>query len=103
MGPKNPKTLLDSQFWWTGVHGDLFKYMKSCDAFQRTSPVPTYRTDIYRPFTRLFDVFSIYFAGPYPTTTDGTGYILFFVERLKSWRNAKSKDATDSQGIKVFR
>lgn len=61
------------------------------------APVPQHRTNIYGRLTQLFDVLPIDLVGPYPTTKDSTGFIIIFVEHLKSWpipKNTKDDSAS---------
>ena len=49
------------------------------------APLPTYRSALRTPLTILFDLFSIDFAGPLPTSRAGNKYMLVCVEHLTGW------------------
>jgi len=79
------KTLdrLLTQFWWPGIGADVSRYVRSCDACQRTTPkgrvgkAPLQKMPIIRePFQRV----GIDLVGPLTTSSSGNRYILCIVD-----------------------
>lgn len=86
---------VSTRFWWPNMYHELHEYVRSCESCQKCTPLPKYKTSLRTPISSLFDVFSIDFAGPLPTTEKGNCYVLIAVEHLTGWHIARpTKDAT---------
>ena len=82
---KATKKLIMERFWSPNVYHEVSKYVSSCENCQGMAPVPSYNTSLKTPSTTLFDVFSIDFAGPLPTSRSRNKYMLVCVEHLTGW------------------
>ena len=82
---KSTAKLVMKRFWWPDVYKEIGRYVKSCEDCQRMGSLPAYRSALKTPLTTLFDVFSIDFAGPLPTSRTGNKYMLVCVEHLTGW------------------
>ena len=56
--------------------------MKSCDGCQMARPISKYKTILVRPISSLFGIFSIAFAGLFPTISSENRFVLVAVEHL---------------------
>lgn len=62
-----PGQLISERFWWPSMQRDVTEYIFTCNSCQRMRPATKYVTTLCRPLTSLFDAFSVYIAGPFPT------------------------------------
>jgi len=91
------------RYWWPNVVSDVYKFVRSCDACQRMSRLPSYKTTLKRPITNLFEVYSIDFAGPIRLSADGKErHILVCVEHMSNWPIAKITESTTSKAVIDF-
>lgn len=106
LGHWNPKTTLGfiaERYWWPKVATDVYSFVRSCDPCQRMKGIPTYHTKLTRPITNLFEVFSIDFAGPIPSSLDGRDrYILICVEHLTNWPIARITENATAEVVARF-
>lgn len=77
--------MIADRFWWPGVNKDVARYVKTCDVCQRTKNEKKYFSDLFVPQSRLLDVFSIDFAGPFQQTIRMHWFLLVCVEHLTGW------------------
>lgn len=83
--------LISDRFWWPSMPRDTTNYVSTCDECQRMKSVPKYITTLHLPITALFDVFSMDFAGPFPTSGQSAPrYLLVCVEHLTNWPIVKA-------------
>ena len=78
--------LLQLGFYWLTLFKDAYIYIKACDACQRTRNIFR-RNEI--PLNNileveLFDVWDIYFMGPFPSSFSNQ-YILVAVDYISKW------------------
>ena len=67
------------------MYKEIQDYVKTCEDCQKMTSIPKYYSGLRAPLTSLFDVFSINFAGPLPTTPRGNKHLLVCVEHLTGW------------------
>ena len=79
------RTMLTDRFWWPSMYKEVHDYVKTCEDCQKMTRIPRYYSGLRTPMTSLFDVFSIDFAGPLPTTPRGNKHLLICVEHLTGW------------------
>lgn len=78
-------TLVIERFWWPSFQKDAARYVKTCDACQRVRGIATFWMTLSIPQSWLFEVFSIDFSGPFPTTVNGNRFIIVCLEHLTDW------------------
>ena len=96
------RQFMSDRYWWPRMHRDIHDYVRSCHDCQIFTPLPNYPASLKLPLTTLFDVFSIDFAGPYPTTSSGHRYILVAVEHLTGWPIAMTYPNCTSAVVLAF-
>lgn len=89
---------VQERIWWPRMQADVSHYVKTCDTCQRMKNVQRYVTNRFTPHSELFDVFSIDFAGPLPTTDSGNRFLLVCVKHLTGWPIVR---ATDNSTVSV--
>lgn len=95
-------TLVADRFCWPGVRGDVATYARTCDTCQRSRNPKPYKTVIRILQSSLFDVFSTYFAGPLPVTSQGSKYLLICVEHLTGWPIVKATSRATADVVRKF-
>lgn len=72
------------RFWWPQAGKDVHAYVQSCRGCQIAAPVQEYKTNLMKPTSRLFDVFSIDFTSSLSNTTSENRFMMLAVEHLTS-------------------
>lgn len=72
-------------YWWPKVCQDVFRYMKKYDTCPRMKKLLAYHTDLMRPNTSMFEVFSLVLSGPLSEKKMCHKHLLVCVEHLTGW------------------
>lgn len=100
---KTTLSFLTGRYWGPRMANYTEKFVRSCDACQRVKGLPKYKTNLFRPVTGLFEVFSIDFAGPITITLTGESpHILICVERWTGWPIARGTRSATSDEVTRF-
>lgn len=79
------RRMVIGRYWWPKVGQDVFRCVRTCDYCQRMKKMSACHTNMTRPITILFEVFSIDFAEPFPETKMDHEHLLVCVEHLMVW------------------
>nr|GEW21178.1 hypothetical protein [Tanacetum cinerariifolium] len=97
------KKVFDSGFYWPTIYRDAQDLVKTCDVCQRQGKIskryemPQISIQVYE----IFDVWSIDFMGPFPSSR-GNKYILVAVDYLSKWVEAKALPTNDARVVCKF-
>ncbi|GJX88064.1 reverse transcriptase domain-containing protein [Tanacetum coccineum] len=99
------RKVFDAEFLWgTTIYQDAHSMIKSCDACQRQGKI-SHRDEMpqkcYSQVCEIFDVWSIDFMGPFPSSR-GNEYILVAVDYLSKWVEAKALPTNDARVVVKF-
>lgn len=61
------------------------EFVRTCDEFQKSAPLETYKTTTRQPIHGLLNTFSMDSADLLPETESGKKLFLMGVEHLRSW------------------
>lgn len=67
-------------FWLPKMVTGIYKFMTSCKGCQKAKPIKKYNTTLQIPTSSLFEVYFIFFAGPFSATKHGSSFILIAIE-----------------------
>ena len=103
MGIQRTLDRILSQFYWPGIHGDVIRYCRSCDACQRTTPKgKIYKATLEQmplidtPFKRV----AVDLIGPItPRSKQGNKYILTLVVYATRYPEAKALPNIDTETV----
>ncbi|GJS92186.1 reverse transcriptase domain-containing protein [Tanacetum coccineum] len=97
------KKVFDSGFYWPTIYKDAHELVKNCDSYQRQRKI-SQRDEMPQnsiQVCEIFDVWSIYFMGPFPSSK-GNKYILVAVDYLSKWVEAKALPTNDARVVVKF-
>ncbi len=95
---------ISDRFWRPSMAKEVYAYVKSFKGCQFSQVIPSYRTTLGVRIRGLFDVLSMDFAGPLPTTKKGAKFLLVAVEHLTGWPVASPmKDSTAKSVIQFLK
>ena len=85
-GQRTTTKLLQSGFYWPSLFKDAYSFTKSCDRCQRTYNIEKRNKMPLNTIldVELFDIWGIYFMGPFPYSY-GYKYILLAVDYVSKW------------------
>jgi hypothetical protein len=95
--------VLESGFYWPSIFKDAYHFCKSCEKCQKTGNI-THKNQM--PLTNIlvseiFDVWSIDFMGPFPSSF-GNLYILLAIDYVSKWIEAKATRTNDAKVVLDF-
>ncbi|GKF48150.1 reverse transcriptase domain-containing protein [Tanacetum coccineum] len=96
--------LFDSGFYWPTIYRDAHDLVTRCDTCQRQGKF-SQRDEMTKnsiQVCEIFDVWGIYFMGPFPSSR-GKKYILVAVDYLSKWVKAKALPTNKSQVVKILK
>nr|GFA25152.1 DNA-directed DNA polymerase [Tanacetum cinerariifolium] len=94
------KKVFDAGFFWPTIYKDAYDLVKSCDSCQRQGKI-SQNDEMPQNVIQvceIFDVWGIYFMGPFPSSR-GNMYILVAVEYLLKWVEAKALPTNDARVV----
>nr|GFA13582.1 reverse transcriptase domain-containing protein [Tanacetum cinerariifolium] len=97
------KKVFDSVFYWPSIYKDAFELVKHCDSCQRQGKI-SQKDEMPQNFIQIceiFDVWGIDFMGPF-SSSKGNKYILFVVDYLSKWVEAKALPTNDARVVVKF-
>jgi hypothetical protein len=97
---KTQAKILQAGFFWPTLFRDVYCYVKSCDACQKTGKI-TKRNEMPQQGIQeveLFDVWGIDFIGPLPSSR-GYTYILVAVDYVSKWVEAVPTVNADAKAV----
>nr|GEZ93081.1 reverse transcriptase domain-containing protein [Tanacetum cinerariifolium] len=97
------KKVFDSGFYWPSIYKDAFELVKRCDSSQRQGKV-SQKDEMPQNFIQIceiFDVWGIDFMGPF-LSSKGNKYILYAVDYLSKWVEAKALPTNDARVVVKF-
>jgi hypothetical protein len=102
---KTQAKILQVGFYWPSMFNDVFNFVKSCDACQRTGKMSRRhempQTGILE--VELFDVWGIDYIGPLPSS-NGFKHILVVVEYVSKWVEAVPTANANAKSVcKLFK
>ncbi len=89
-GIRGMRRLLNSRFVWPGIHGDIVKFVKSCDVCLRTNQAGNKKALMVERsiLTVPFESVAIDLVGPLPKGKRGAKYMLTYVCMASRWPEA---------------
>ncbi|KAK8704741.1 hypothetical protein V6N13_048355 [Hibiscus sabdariffa] len=102
-GARNAAKVLQSGFYWPTLFKDAHNYYKACDRCQRTGNISRRNEMPLQCIleVELFDVWGIYFMGPF-LSSHGDLYILLAVDYVSKWVEAIATPRNDAQTVMKF-
>ena len=102
-GDKTTHKILQQGFYWPTMFKDFFEWVKICDQCQRMGNISRRHKMPLQGIlvVQLFDVWGIYFMGPFPSSL-GNMYILLAVDYVSKWVEATSCPKNDANKVVGF-
>nr|GEY71017.1 hypothetical protein [Tanacetum cinerariifolium] len=97
------KKVFDSGFYWPTINKDAFELVKNCDSCRRQGKI-SQKDEMPQnaiQVCEIFDVWGIDFMGPFPNSK-GNKYILFAVDYLSKWVEAKALPTNNARVVVKF-
>ncbi|GKA34742.1 reverse transcriptase domain-containing protein [Tanacetum coccineum] len=94
------RKVFDASFFWPTIYRDAHTMIKSCDTCQRQGKI-SQKDEMPQnaiQVCEIFDVWGIDFMGPFPSS-HGNKYILFAVDYLSKWVEAKALPTNDARVV----
>ena len=102
-GDKTTHKILQAGFYWSTIFKDCFEWVKLCDQCQRMGNISKKHEIPLQGIlvVQLFDVWGIYFMGPFPSSF-GNLYILLAVDYVSKWVEATTCPRNDANTVVGF-
>ncbi len=99
VGVRGMRKLLSSRFVWPGVHGDIVKFVKSCDTCLRINASGNKKAMmIQRPIlTQPFESVAVDLVGPLPKGKRGSKYVFTYICLSSRWPEAMPMRTASAQ------
>ncbi len=99
VGVRGMRKLLSSRFVWPGVHGDIVKFVKSCDTCLRINASGNKKAMmIQRPIlTQPFESVAVDLVGPLPKGKRGSKYLFTYICLSSRWPEAMPMRTASAQ------
>ncbi|GJZ15989.1 reverse transcriptase domain-containing protein [Tanacetum coccineum] len=97
------KKVYESGFYWPSIFKDANKYVRRCDACQRSRNIYS-RNEMPQnniQVCEVFDVWGLDFIGPFPESR-GNKYILVVVDYVSKWVEAQALPMNDARVVVKF-
>ena len=102
-GERTAHKILQSGFYWPTIFRDCAEWVKLCDRCQKIGNINSRNEMPLRGIlvVQIFDVWGIYFMGPFPPSF-GNLYILLEVDYVSKWVEAISCQKNDANTVVSF-
>ncbi|RDX85227.1 putative mitochondrial protein, partial [Mucuna pruriens] len=101
---RTARKVLDYEFYWPTIFRDTYQFVSTCKKCQRAGMAISKRHEMPQQpilFCEVFDVWGIYFMGPFPIS-NGYSYILLVVDYVSRWVEAIATKTNEAKVIVDF-